>query len=198
MRKFGYCRVSTPNQAKKNEFGEYVGSLKVQRDTLISNGVDESRIIIDIASGKNFDRKGIDELLIKMEKGDKLLVPKLDRLGRNTLEMLEIVELFNEKGITVKFISENLDTGDSLSGKLILTILSAVATAERERIMERTNEGRLDAKSRGVKFGRKPVIDNPKIHEMKAKGLNNSQIARELKISRSSVIRALRDSENDN
>lgn len=194
MRLFGYCRVSTQKQAKTDENGQYVGSLKVQRDLLISEGVEERRIIVDIASGKNFDRSGIDELMIKMEEGDKLLVTKLDRLGRNTLEMLEIVEKFEEKGISVRFIGENIDTGvGGETGKLILTIFAAVATAERARIMERTNEGRKDAMERGIKFGRKPVINNPEIFRLKEQGLNNSQIARELKISRSSVIRALKE-----
>ena len=190
MRLFGYCRVSTKNQAKV-ENGHYVGSLKTQRDLLIANGVDEKRIVVDIASGATFDRLGVNELLLKMEEGDKLLVSKLDRLGRNTLEMLELVTQFDEKGITVRFIQDGISTeGDT--GKMVLTILSAVATAERARIMERTNEGRKDAMARGIKFGRKKVVDEKQVYELKKQGLNHSEIARQLSISRSTVIRCLK------
>lgn len=194
MRKFGYCRVSTSKQAKKNEQGEYVGSLKVQRDLLIEQGVEERRIVVDVASGATFNRSGIDELLIKMERGDVLFVPKLDRLGRNTIEMLELVKLFEEKGIEIRFISDGLSTGGEM-GKMVLTILSAVATAEYVRMMECTNEGRKDAMERGVKFGRKAVINGSKVVRLKEKGLNNSEIAKKLKISRATVIRRLREAE---
>lgn len=194
MRKFGYCRVSTPKQAKTNEQGEYVGSLKVQRDLLIEQGVEERRIVVDVASGATFNRSGIDELLIKMERGDVLFVPKLDRLGRNTGEMLDLIELFEEKGIEIRFISDGLSTGGEM-GKMVLTILSAVATAERARIMERTNEGRKEAMDRGVKFGRKAVTDGSKVVKLKEEGLNNSEIAKKLKISRATVIRRLKEAE---
>lgn len=190
MRLFGYCRVSTPQQAKKVK-GEYVGSLKVQRDLLLQNGVEEHRIVIDVASGADFDRKGIDELILKMEAGDQLIVPKLDRLGRNNLEMLELVEAFDKKGIVVRFLSDGISTEGDM-GKMVVAILAAVATAERARIMERTNEGRKDAMERGIKFGRKKVVDESKVYELKKQGMNNAEIARELNISRSTVIRCLK------
>lgn len=196
MRLFGYCRVSTEKQAKKDKSGEYVGSLKVQRDLLIANGVEESRIVTDVASGANFNRKGIDELLVRMEKGDKLLVSKLDRLGRNTLEMLELVNKFDELGIEVSFLSDGISTGGEM-GKMVVTILSAVATAERARIMERTNEGRKEAMERGIKFGRKPVVSAEKVAKLKRDGLNNSEISRVLGVSRGTVIRYLKEISND-
>lgn len=191
MRLFGYCRVSTERQAKTDDKGEYVGSLKIQRDLLIQHGVEPHRIVTDIGTGANFERQGISELLLKMESGDRLLVPKLDRLGRNTLEMLELIDKFDKSNISIEFISDGISTGGEM-GKMVVTILSAVATSERARILERTNEGRLEAKERGVKFGRKVKVDAEKVKCLKDDGLNHSQIAEKLKISRASVIRALR------
>lgn len=186
MRKFGYCRVSTEKQAKKDERGEYVGSLKIQREAIMQKGVTESRIIIDVASGKNFNRKGIDELLVKMESGDELFVYRLDRLGRDTQEMLAFLEEFKAKNIAVHFIGEGLSSIGSM-GEMVITIFSAVAQAERRRMLERTEEGRLEAKSRGVQFGRKKSIADEKVIELLDQGMQKSQIARDLNISRQSV-----------
>lgn len=190
MRLFGYCRVSTEQQAKKDSDGNYVGSLKVQRDLLLANGVEDKRIITDIASGKDFERTGIKTLLERMEEGDELLVCKLDRLGRDTLEMLEIIEEFEKRDIKVRFIQDGISTGGEV-GKMVITILAAVATAERARILERTTEGRLEAKDRGVKFGRKPVKCIKQIQELKEQGMNNVQIAKKLGVSRQTVIKYL-------
>lgn len=85
--------------------------------------------------------------------------------------MLELVKLFEEKGIEIRFISDNFSTG----------------------MMECTNEGRKDAMERGVKFGRKTVIDGSKVVKLKEKGLNNSEIAKKLKISKATVIRRLKE-----
>ena len=79
-------------------------------------------------------------------------------------------------------------------GKMVVTILSAVAEAERARILERTNEGRIEAKAKGVKFGRKRTIDRQKVFSMKAEGIGATAIAKELKIGRSTVYKILRNS----
>ncbi len=80
-----------------------------------------------------------------------ILVTKFDRLGRDTADMISLIKKFD--GIST----------EGTMGKMVMTILSAVAQAERQRILERTNEGRLDAKSRGVKFGRKRSVDRDKL-----------------------------------
>jgi len=72
-------------------------------------------------------------------------------------------------------------------GKMVVTILSAVAQAERQRILERTNEGRLEAKAKGVQFGRKRSIDRNKVFALRDQGLGATDIARQLKIGRSTV-----------
>ncbi|SUB33559.1 Transposon Tn1000 resolvase [[Pasteurella] mairii] len=79
---------------------------------------------------------------IKVERGDEILVTRLDRLGRNTLEMIQLIQDFDKQGVYVTFLKEGLSTKSTVS-KLIITILSAVAEQEKERILERTREGRL-------------------------------------------------------
>ena len=72
-------------------------------------------------------------------------------------------------------------------GKMVVTILSAVADAERQRILERTNEGRLEAKAKGVRFGRKPSVDRKAVRSLRVQGIGATEIAKRLKIGRSTV-----------
>jgi DNA invertase Pin-like site-specific DNA recombinase len=76
-------------------------------------------------------------------------------------------------------------------GKMVVTILSAVAQAERHRILERTNEGRLEAKSKGIKFGRKRTVDRRKVRELNKQGAGATQISKKLGIGRSTVYKIL-------
>jgi DNA invertase Pin-like site-specific DNA recombinase len=78
-------------------------------------------------------------------------------------------------------------------GKMVVTILSAVAQAERHRILERTNEGRIEAKSKGVKFGRKRTVDREKVYVMKAQGIGATEIANHLGIGRSTIYKLLKE-----
>ncbi|EQB97841.1 resolvase domain-containing protein [Photorhabdus temperata subsp. temperata M1021] len=77
---------------------------------------------------------------------------------------------------------------------MVVTILSAVAQAERKRILERTNEGRLEAKNKGIKFGRKPTVDRGKVRTLRNQGVGATEIARQLKIGRSTVYQILASS----
>ena len=77
-------------------------------------------------------------------------------------------------------------------GKMVVTILSAVAQAERERILERTNEGRIEAKMKGIKFGRKRSIDRALVKDLHQKGVGASEISKQLKIGRSTVYKILK------
>ena len=78
----------------------------------------------------------------------------LDRLGRDTADMIQLINDFDQMGVAVRFLDEGISTEGTM-GQMVVTILSAVAQAERQRILERTNEGRIEAKAKGVKFGRK-------------------------------------------
>jgi DNA invertase Pin-like site-specific DNA recombinase len=184
MRLFGYARVSTRQQ-----------SLDIQISDLKSEGVEIHRIFHDKASGSKLKRDGLDLLRVKVEKGDAILVTRLDRLGRDTSDMIHLIKEFDEMGVSLRFLSDGISTEGSM-GKMVVTILSAVAQAERERILERTNEGRLDAKERGVKFGRKRTVDRTKLFELSQDGKGATEIANNLGIGRSTVYKILRSKEN--
>ena len=180
---FGYARVSTGAQ-----------SLDVQVRTLKDAGVKESRLFTDKGTGANMEREGLNLLRIKVEDGDVVLVKKLDRLGRDTADMIGLIKEFDALGVAFRFLDDGIGTEGEM-GKMVVTILSAVAQAERQRILERTNEGRLEAKLKGVKFGRKPTVDPRKIITLKEQGMRAAAIAKKLRIARSTVYKALKNGE---
>ena len=181
MRLFGYARVSTSQQ-----------SLDIQIKSLQEAGVNKERIFTDKISGSTFDRAGLNIVKLKVEAGDILLVKKLDRLGRDTAEMIQFIKEFDEMGVFIRFLDDGITTEGTM-GKMVVTILSAVAQAERHRILERTNEGRLEAKTKGIKFGRKRSIDRQKLLSLHQSGVGASEIARQIAIGRSTVYKILRE-----
>lgn len=183
MRLFGYARVSTSQQ-----------SLDVQVKTLKAEGVGANRIFSDKVSGSHVNREGLQMLRLKVEEGDVLLVKKLDRLGRDTADMIQLIKEFDEMGVAIRFLDDGISTEGTM-GKMVVTILSAVAQAERQRILERTNEGRMEAKAKGVKFGRKQTIDRKKVVALKGSGIGATDIARQMKIGRSTVYKVLNEIE---
>nr|WP_164057812.1 recombinase family protein [Serratia marcescens] len=146
----------------------------------------------DKASGSSTDREGLDLLRMKVEEGDVLLVKKLDRLGRDTADMIQLIKEFDAQGVAVRFIDDGIST-DGDMGKMVVTILSAVAQAERRRILERTNEGRQEAKLKGIQFGRKRTVDRSVVRALHQKGIGAMEIARQLNIARSTVYKILED-----
>jgi DNA invertase Pin-like site-specific DNA recombinase len=179
MRLFGYARVSTSQQ-----------SLDGQVKALKEAGVKISRIFTDKVSGSHANRDGLRLLRIKVEEGDVILVKRLDRLGRDTADMIQLIKEFDNLGVAVRFLDDGISTEGTM-GKMVVTILSAVAQAERQRILERTNEGRMEAKSKGVKFGRKRTIDREKVLALHEKGIGATDIARQMGIGRSTVYKLL-------
>ncbi len=151
-----------------------------------------NRIFTDKASGSSVDRPGLDLLRMKVEEGDAILVKKLDRLGRDTADMIQLIKEFDAQGVAVRFIDDGIGT-DGEMGKMVVTILSAVAQAERQRILERTNEGRQEAKIKGIKFGRSRTIDRNAVLALRQEGNGATAIARELNIARSTVYKILED-----
>ncbi|SXE75254.1 Resolvase/TnpR [Klebsiella variicola] len=144
MALLGYARVSTSHQ-----------KLTAQIMELKSSGVRDDRIFTDMMSGATDEREGLQRLLARAEKDDIIMCTKMDRLGRNTADMIHIVDACYKKGIAIRFLENGLSTEGTM-GKMAIQILAAVAEAERERILERTNEGRVIAMAAGVRFGRKP------------------------------------------
>ena len=120
-----------------------------------------------------------------------ILVRKLDRLRRDTADMIQLIQEFDQNGVAVRFLDDGITTEGTPMGRMVVTILSAVAQAERERILERTNEGRLEAKANGVRMGRKPSIDRDHLLILHHKGLGATEIARQMQIARSTVYNIL-------
>lgn len=181
MRLFGYARVSTSQQ-----------SLDIQVNALKEAGVHPNRIFTDVASGSHTSRDGLNLLRLKVEEGDLILIKKLDRLGRDTADMVHLVKEFDALSVAIRFLDDGIST-EGVMGKMVVTILTAVAQAERHRILERTNEGRIEAKSKGIKFGRKRTIDRGKIAALYTSGIGATKIASQEKIGRSTIYKLLKD-----
>lgn len=115
---------------------------------------------------------------MKVEKGDAILVKKLDRLGRDTADMSQLIKEFDAQGVAVCFIDDGICTNGEM-GQMVVTILSAVAQAERRRILERTNEGRQEAKLKGIRFGRRRTIERNSVLALHSKGTGATDIARQ-------------------
>jgi DNA invertase Pin-like site-specific DNA recombinase len=142
---YGYARVSTDGQ-----------SLDAQRDQLASAGA--SKVFSEKESGAKSDRKELAKLLKRLQANDVLIITKLDRLARSTKDMLIILDDISKKGASFKSLHEQWADTTTGHGKLIITVLAGVAEFERQRILERTNKGRIRAKANGIKFGRKPKL----------------------------------------
>ena len=142
----GYVRVSTKDQ-----------DTALQRDALIKYGVPEENIYSDSASGKTMKRPGLRRALRAARSGDKVVVWKLDRLGRSVIGVLDAVEKLNKDGIELVSITESLDSTTPM-GRLMMNILISIAQMERELISERTKAGLAAKRARGWEGGPKHQI----------------------------------------
>jgi len=136
-------------------------------------------------------------LCFTVGNSDTILVKKMDRLGRDTSDMIQLIKEFDAQGVAVRFIDDGLCT-DGEMGQMVVTILSAVAQAERRRIMEHTSEGRQEAKLKGVRFGRRRTVDRNSVLALHSKGTGATDIARHLSIARSTVYKILKDKMAEN
>ena len=148
---YGYARVSTREQNEERQ-------LIALREFGLNNG----QIILDMQSGKDFDRRGYRRLLRKLKHGDTLVIKSIDRLGRNYEEILEQWRIITkEKGAAIVVLDMPLldtrrsrDLTGTLIADIVLQLLSYVAQTEREFTRQRQAEGISAAKARGVQFGR--------------------------------------------
>jgi DNA invertase Pin-like site-specific DNA recombinase len=139
----GYARVSTQEQ-----------TLNLQCDALEQAGC--TKLFTDTASGAKTERKGLEEALNYVRKGDTLVVWRLDRLGRSLPHLITTMTDLENRGIGFKSLTENIDTTTS-GGKLVFHIFGALAEFERNLIRERTQAGLTAARARGEKaVGQKP------------------------------------------
>ncbi|EJN6955510.1 recombinase family protein [Aeromonas hydrophila] len=178
----GYARVSTGGQ-----------SLEVQLRAL----AECNKVFQEKVSGASDDRPQLTLLLDYVKKGDVVMVTKLDRLARNTRHLLEISEFLQHKQVALRILNLGIDTSTP-TGKLMLTMIGAIATFERELMLERQAEGIELAKRRGVYKGRKPtaMAKGNEVLALVAKGLPRAEIAKRTGISISSVQRILRSQSN--
>jgi DNA invertase Pin-like site-specific DNA recombinase len=183
-RYFGYCRVSTNGQLDNN-------SLEQQEQEIL-NKYSNSRIIKEVFTGTKTDRPKFNELMNNLNEGDTLIVTKLDRLARNTVEGIKIVEELFAKGVSVHVLNVGLLENTSM-GKFFLTTLLAVAEMERNTIIERTQAGKEISKQKdGFKDGRPNKFNNKQIqHALKLLEINSYKEVEQITgISKSTLIRA--------
>jgi len=176
----GYARVSSLGQ-----------SLEVQQEKLVSYGVD--KLFAEKLSGTTAARPELKSCLDYVRAGDVLVITKLDRLARSTLHLHKIVNDLNSRGVGFKVLDQSIDT-TTKEGRLLFSILASLAEFETELRAERTNEGRIAAMERGVKFGAKPKLTEDQIAEMiqkRSQGVLIKDLMTEYKLSKASVYRLM-------
>jgi DNA invertase Pin-like site-specific DNA recombinase len=147
-------------------------------------------------SGKNMDRPQLKELLDFVREGDTIYIHDFSRLARSTKDLLELVEMIQQKGVHLHSNKENLDT-NTPTGRLMLTMIAAINEFERQNLLERQREGIAIAKRKGVYKGRKRVAmpdDFPALYERYTRReLNKGQLAALLGITRPTLERILKE-----
>lgn len=150
MPKYGYARVSTVGQSKHGN------SLEHQVNLLVGEGVDQSFIFVDNFTGSKMDRPEFTRLLKLLKAGDTLVVTKLDRFARSSIEGAQIVNELIKRGVRVHILNIGI-MDNTPTSKLIRNIFFAFAEFERDMIIERTAEGKAIAKTKsGFREGRPP------------------------------------------
>lgn len=184
-RTFAYARVSTFRQEPQNQIQEIESAgFKVEPHRIIQETISGS-----VTTGQ---RKGFNHLLNKMEKGDVLVVTKLDRLGRDAIDVSSTVAKLEKMGIRVHCLALGGVDLTSSAGKLTMGVINSVAQFERDLLVERTQAGLVRAKAEGKVLGRPPALSDDQQRVVKLKIQNGetiSAIARELKTSRQTIMR---------
>ena len=183
--KYGYCRVSTKGQLDGNSIEEQI--------TAIKNIYSDVEIIVESYSGAK-ERPLFNQILEKAEKGDYVIVTKLDRFCRTTKEGLEYIDLLLNKGVKIHILNMGLIESSPM-GRLIVTNLLAFAEFERAMIIERTQGGKQIAKQRAdFKEGRPPEYNKKKINHALdlLESYSYKQVEELTGISKSTLIRAKR------
>lgn len=175
---YGYARVSTEDQ-----------DLAIQHAALAAAGCTIVRSEKRSGTSRN-GRAELDTLLQFVRPGDTLVVTRIDRLARSLLDLQQIVKELTDRGVHLKATEQPIDTATA-AGKAFLGMLGVFAEFETNLRRERQMEGIAKAKANGVYKGRVPTVDAEKVKALAEDGKRPYEIARELRISRSSVYRAL-------
>ncbi|WP_336804136.1 recombinase family protein [Erwinia aphidicola] len=187
-RVFAYCRVSTLEQTTENQRRE----IEAAGFAVQPRRMTEEQISGSVAAG---ERPGFARLLDRMENGDVLIVTKLDRLGRDAMDVRKTVEQLVLSGIRVHCLALGGVDLTSAAGKMTMQVISAVAEFEKDLLIERTHSGLVRARAAGKRFGRPPALSQEQRQaalEMLKAGTSISAVARELGTSRQTIMR-LRD-----
>lgn len=182
-RVFAYCRVSTSDQTTINQVMEIKNA---------GFNVEPQRVIEEVISGsvEAKQRNGWIKLFERLESGDVIVVTKLDRLGRNAMDVRATVEGLAELGVRVHCLALGGVDLTSAAGKMTMQVISAVAEFERDLLIERTQSGLARAKAQGKKLGRPAAVETQKnVQELKAQKFTQSQVAAKLDISLPTVKR---------
>jgi putative DNA-invertase from lambdoid prophage Rac len=184
-RVFAYCRVSTSDQTTDNQ---------VQEIEAAGFAVTKQRITTETVSGSvaAMERKGFTKLMDKLEEGDVLVVTKLDRLGRNAMDVRSTVERLASLSVRVHCLQLGGVDLTSPAGKMTMQVIAAVAEFERDLLIERTHAGISRAKAAGKTFGRPAALTAAQQSEaLKAlnAGMPIAELARNFNTSRQTIMR---------
>ncbi|OGB69871.1 MAG: resolvase [Burkholderiales bacterium RIFOXYC12_FULL_65_23] len=184
MRVFAYGRVSTADQTSSNQLQELQS---------LGHEIQPQRWFSDTVSGKvpSSERPEFMKMLDRMEAGDMLLVSKLDRIGRDMVDVISTLRSLAARNIKVKVLALGDVDLTSTAGKAVVGILAVVAEMERDLLVERTQAGLARAKAEGTQLGRPSKTseeDRQQIRERLFKGDTVSQVARDFGVSRGTVI----------
>jgi DNA invertase Pin-like site-specific DNA recombinase len=190
--KYGYVRVSSKTQESNS-------SIESQKQQLIQNGIEEENIFVEVGSGANeIKNRSVFQKLInqKLKDKDLLMVTKIDRCSRNTLEFLKLQDILFKKNIT--FVALDLPTSvDLANNKLMATTLSAMAEFENNRRKERQKQGIRAAQKKGKYQGRKTVINKALIQKVKhlkeTKNLSVVDISKLTGVSSPTIYKVLKE-----
>ncbi|WP_174984401.1 recombinase family protein [Burkholderia lata] len=184
-RTFAYARVSTTDQTAANQLREIEAA---------GFSVDKRRVVTESISGSVSadQRPGFAELLVKMEEGDVLIVTKLDRLGRNAMDVRATVEALAHRGVRIHCLALGGVDLTSAAGRMTMQVLNAVAEFERDLLIERTQAGIARARAEGTTIGRPAALTAQQQEDVRtqlAEGVAIARIARQYGTSRQTIMR---------
>lgn len=185
-RAFSYCRVSTADQTTDNQVREIEAA---------GFAVEPHRVVTETVSGSvaAMERKGFRKLTERLEKGDVLIVTKLDRLGRNAMDVRSTIEALALTGVRVHCLALGGVDLTSPAGRMTMSVIAAVAEFERDLLIERTQSGLDRARAAGKTLGRPSALSGGQqaaIRASRAQGVSLGTLAAEYGVSRAAIQRA--------